>query len=83
MLLSNMLQTLSLQCYVIVEYADKRYPFNVMLLAITSNILQTVSLQCYVIVEYTIQTLSLQCYVIVEYTIKVIPTMLRYYPSKG
>ena len=46
MLLSNILQTLSLQCYVIVEYrtnfipsmlcycriSHKRYPFNVMLL---------------------------------------------------
>ena len=50
MLLSNNLQTLSLQCYVIVEYPTnvilsmlcycrisyKRYPFNVMLL---SNVL--------------------------------------------
>ena len=66
MLLSNILQTLSLQCYVIVEYptivipsvlcycqiSDKRYPSNVMLL---SNILQTLSFQCYVIVVYPIK----------------------------
>ena len=62
MVLPNILQTLSFQYYVIVEYttivipsmlcycliSHKRYPFNVMLL---SNILQTLSLQCYVIVE--------------------------------
>ena len=89
MVLSNILQTLSLQCYVIVEYTIKvipsmfgyyriyykRYPFNVMLL---SNILQTLSLQCYVIVEYTLQTLSLQCHVIIEYTTNVILSMLCY-----
>ena len=63
MVLPNILQTLSFQYYVIVEYttivipsmlcycliSHKRYPFNVMLL---SNILQTLSLQCYVIFEY-------------------------------
>ena len=68
MLVSNIIQTLSLQCYVSVEYPTnvipsmlcycrisyKRNTSNVMLL---SNIVQTLYLQCYVIFEYPINVI--------------------------
>ena len=48
MLLSNILQTSSLQCYVIVEYPINVIPSMLCYCRIT---LQMLSLQCYVIVE--------------------------------
>ena len=89
MLLSNIQQTLSLQCYVIVEYPTKvipsmlchcrisykRYHFNVMLL---SNISYNRYPFNVMLLSNILQMLSLQCYVIVKCPVNVIPSMLCY-----